>query len=1118
MSDCPSADQLGQLLAEELSPQEHAVVAAHVDRCPRCQQILETLTDTVLVPAAVHEEQQAEQPGPPFLHRLMAAPLVDGDSQPAAWPAVPGYEIVRLLGRGGMGVVYQARHVRLHRLVALKTLAAAQDDPVQEARFQREAETAARLQHPNIAQVYEVGEHEGRPYFVLEFLGGGSLSDKLSGTPQPPGRAAELVLTLAHAMHYAHQQGVVHRDLKPANVLLAEDGTPKITDFGLAKNLDLDHEQTRSGAVVGTPSYMAPEQAAGSTRQVGPAADIYALGAILYELLTGHPPFKGATVLETLEQVRSEEPVPPRRLQNKVPRDLETVCLTCLRKEPAKRYASAEELARDLERFLAGEPIEARPVGQVERLVRWAARRPALAAVYGLLPLVAVLVAAGGSAAWQWQRAEEANQDAAQARDEAVKAREELAFRTYLHRVNLAHWEWRDNEVARADRLLQQCPEHLRQWEWHYVKRLCHPELRICQGHTQPVLGVCFSPDSKRLASASKDGTVRVWDAATGQEILTLKGHTGFVTGVCFSPDGKRLASASGAFYWGNDPAGRGQPSEVKVWDAATGREALTIKVHTGGTSGVAFSPDGKRLASASAIRTVTVWDAATGQEVLTLGGHAGKFINGVAFSPDGSRLACASGPTVKVWDAQTGQEVLTLSGHKHIVWHVCFSPDGSRLASAAGNKWNVHEPGELKVWDARTGQEQFTLPGHTDNVWSVCFSPDGSHLVSASRDRMIKVWDMATGREAFTLKGHTGEVRDMAFSPDGLYLASASADGTVRLWDPSSGQDPATLKGPAGNVRAAAFTPNGLRIATVSADKTVKVWDAQTGGVICTLQHGASGPSGMHFSPDGKHLASYFSGGYRSIKDRTYLPATVKVWDAQTGQEVFASKGFTSMAMAVCLSPDGQRMACAVDKKVRVWDVQTGQEVLTLDCLIHTTFLGNGAIGPEGRAGFVSALAFSPDGKKLVAASRDDGTVRVWDAQTGQPLLTLKGHTGLVHGVAFSPDGRRLASASSDQTVRVWDAAMGQEVLLIKLDSFPVGRVCFSPDGKRLAVSVEQAVKVWDAATGYEALSLRGLYGGAVVSFSPDGKRLIGLCGGEVKVWDATPSHTGAVSARDAD
>jgi hypothetical protein len=572
----------------------------------------------------------------------------------------------------------------------------------------------------------------------------------------PPPEAAALLEKLALAMQAAHDKGVIHRDLKPANVLLAEDGSPKITDFGLAKKLD-EASQTNTGSVMGTPSYMAPEQAEGK-KDIGPACDVYALGAILYELLTGRPPFKAATPLDTILQVVADEPAPARQLNAQVPRDLETVCLKCLEKAPQRRYATARDLAQDLHRYLAGEPVQARPVCSWERAWKWAKRRPALATLFAVIVLAALSLLGGGlgftaALAEQRNQALQAQDDAERARNEAQqRALQEKELRQaveqqkaekekqllrsewllYTSQIALAQREWQDGEVLHARDLLDACRRDFRGWEHAYLHHLFNETQQTFRGHTQFVYSVSFSPDGKRLASASGDpfdhnkpGEVKVWDAHTGQHVRTLKGHTGDVLSVCFSPDGKRLASAS----W---------DKTVKVWDAASGQQIHTLKGHTEPVSSVCFSPDGKRLASASRDQTVKVWDAQTGQGTLTLKGHTSE-VSSVCFSPDGKRLASASDDqTVKVWDAASGKEVLSLQGHTGPVTSVCFSPDGKRLASASFDN-------AVKLWDAATGQEVLSLKGHTHYVTSLSFSADGRRLASASWDWTVKVWDGET-------------------------------------------------------------------------------------------------------------------------------------------------------------------------------------------------------------------------------------------------------------------------------------------------------------------------------------------------------------------------------------
>jgi eukaryotic-like serine/threonine-protein kinase len=1026
---------------------------------------------------------------------------------PTAFPQVPGYQVLGELGRGGMGVVYKARQTKPNRLVALKMiLASGEASEAQLTRFDLEARALARLKHPNIVQLYEVGEYQGQPFFSLELVEGGSLAQRLDGKTLPPEQAAQLVETLARAMFAAHRCGIIHRDLKPSNVLVAADGSLKVTDFGLAKDLRDVSGPTATGAVMGTPAYMAPEQAAGQTDQFGPHTDVYALGAILYEALCGHPPFSGTPQI-ILFNVLEREPVPPRRANRKIPVDLETICLKCLQKDPRQRYRSAGELAEELRRFRKEEPIQARPLGRGERLIRWARRRPALAAVYGLLLVVAGLGSLGVGALLLWQKAEEARVAAESERQEAVEARaqldtekqrteaalqreqrartvsdqakqeainasqaaelarqkavearaqidkekqrtesalqreqqtlQRLAQVSYLHHVELALLNWHSNEVAQADKLLDDCPRDLRGWEWFYVKRLCHSEKLSLKGHIGTVSSVAFSADGKRIVSGSYDRTVKVWDAQTGQEKLTLKGHTRAVSSVAFSADGKRVVSGS----WGRDEQGKLLPGEVKVWDAQTRQEVLTLQGHTYPANSVAYSADGKRIVSGGrgfdqktgeVWGELKVWDAQTGQEALTLKGHTSE-VTSVAFSADGRRIVSGSDDqTVKVWDRR--QEEFTLKGHAAKVTSVCFSPDGKHIVSGSDDR-------TVKVWNVQTGQEAFTLKGHTDKVTSVAFSADGKCIVSGSGDQTVKVWDAQTGQQALTLKGHTQEVRSVAFSADDKRLASGSLDQTVKVWDAHTGQETLTFKGHTHWVNSVAFSADGKRIVSASEDQTVKVWDAHTGKEQLTLQ-GASEP--VAFSPDSTVIVS----GSRH--------QTVKVWNAHTGKEQLTDPLKGVSGSLVAFSPDGKRIASGSgDRTVKVWDAQTGQRTLTL----------KGASSP---------VAFSPDGKRLVSGSANK-ILKVWDAQTGEEVLTLKGHTSDVMSVVFSIDGKRIASGSGDNMVKVWDAQTGQEALTLKGHTEAVTSVAFSADGKRLVSgSHDKTVKVWDA-TPVETEKQRG-------------------------------------------
>jgi eukaryotic-like serine/threonine-protein kinase len=947
----------------------------------------------------------------------------------------------------------------------------------------------------------------------MKLIEGGSLKQALlSGSwsvdsKDQPQRAAGLLGTVARAVHHAHQRGILHRDLKPSNILLDSQGQPFVTDFGLAKRVEGEAAPGQSAVIVGTALYMAPEQAAGHKR-LTTAADVYSLGAILYELLTGRPPFQGETIMETLLQVKERDPERPRALNPRLDRDLETICLKCLDKEPQRRYGSAEALADDLERWRVGETIQARRVGRVERSWRWCRRNPVVAGLSAAVLLVAALGLVGVLGQWQValaheQQANQQRDEARQQRDEAQRQRDEVRLlndelrrTTYAAHINLAQYAWEAGDIGRVRELLEQHrpkpgESDLRGFEWHYLYRLCHAELLTLNGHRGTVNSVAYSPDGKRLTSSATtlEGSgkwtaeVKVWDAQTGQELLSLKGHSGPFSSVAYSPDGKRLATAAGGR--------QGSEVKVKVWDAQTGQELLTFKGLTSDVNSMAYSPDGKRLACSSSTwdtaknaygaGEVKIWDVQTGQELLSLNGAGSS----VAFSPDGKRLATAAGTRqggeVKVWDARTGQELLTIKVQPSASHgNVAFSRDGKRLAHVSANlpDW---ESSTMKVWDAQTGQEILTVRAH-GQMTSVAFSPDGKRLVTGAGfavtgvliDRAVRVWDAQTGQEVLTLKGHTNEVTSALFSPDGSRLASASRDGTVKVWDATTSPEYRTFS-LAGVSRL--YSPDGKRLAGVIwKDNTVKLVDARTGQETLTLKGHTSRIRSVAFSPDRKRLAG-------ASEDNT-----VKVWDAQTGQELLTLKGAGSN---VAFSPDGKRLASIVIAgpvgEVKVWDAQTGQELLSL----------KGA-GPS--------VAFSPDGKRLASGKK------VWDAQIGQEVLTLQGSG---YAMAFSPDGKRLAGGGRAQQiigpsgsgeVKIWNAQTGQELFILKGHTSNVSSVAFSPDGERLASACVFAptVKVWDVQTGEVLLSLKGGRGTENLTFGPNGHWLASDAGG--RVWDATP------------
>jgi eukaryotic-like serine/threonine-protein kinase len=990
------------------------------------------------------------------------------------------YEIEAELGRGGMGVVYRARQVSLNRPVALKMLKTgilAGDAELR--RFQNEAEAVALLDHSGIVPVYEVGEHDGQKYFSMKLVPGSNLAERLTRYKADPRASANLVAEVAEAVHHAHMRGILHRDLKPANILVDPEGHPQVTDFGLAKRVQEDFELTQSGAVLGTPGYMSPEQAAGRRGTITTATDVYGLGTVLYALFTGSAPFTGDSMVETLTKVKEQPPVPPRKHYPRLPRDLEVICLKCLEKDPRRRYSGAQALADDLRAWLDGRPIAARPVGSLERAALFARRKPVVAAAYGLTAAVIFLVGFGGTIARLWRAAEDARAEAVKARDgektqrlaaEAARdreksARDRLAVVEYGRTMEVAHQEWREGNVGATLRLIETTPTSQRGWEWRYVNRLCHADLLTLRGHVGVVTSACYSTDGSRIVTASVDKTARIWDARTGALILILKGHTNQLKHASYSPDGSRIVTAS----W---------DKTAKIWDARTGVEILALIGHEKGLETASFSPDGSKLITAGGDKSVRVWDANTGVVLLAIKGLSNIAFS-ASFDPDGTRIVttCGDDHPARIWDAKTGAEVLKLKSHADRVFSASYSPDGSRLITG-------HTGGTVRIWDARTGAEILTIKGELDGQ-SVSFSPDGSRVLT-NWENTAKVWDAGTGFEVLSLKGHTSYVVSASFSPDGSRIVTASQDFTAKVWDASTRAEFRSLDADSQGLQSASFSPDGTRVITAGWDKTAKIWDATTGRLTLTLKGHEDGV-GAEFSPDGSRIVT-------QSNDKT-----AKVWDSATGVVLLTLYGHSDCLNHASYNPDGSRIVTASrDRSAKVWDAMTGAESLTL----------------KGHGDEVYSASFSPDGSRILTGSFD-GTARIWDALTGREILSLKGHTGYVNSASFNPDGSRVVTAGHDATARVWDARTGFEILALKGHTFPVTMASFSPDGSRIVTaSMDHAVKLWDAANGTEVLSLsvdKDLIVGKElivgVAFSPDGSRIVTAShDGTARIWDARP------------
>jgi WD40 repeat protein len=1018
----------------------------------------------------------------------------------APQPSIPGYEIEAVLGRGGMGVVYKARHLALKRTVALKmVLAGGHAAEAERRRFLAEAEAVAAVQHPGIVQVHDLGTHEGLPFFALELCTGGSLADRLEDGPLPPREAAPLVEVVSRAVQAAHERGIVHRDLKPANVLLDAAGAPKVTDFGLAKRVEGDSGLTRTGAVMGTPSYMAPEQAEGK-KAVGPPADVYALGAILYEMLTGRPPFRAATALDTILQVIADDPVSPRRLNAQVPRDLETVALKCLEKSPGRRYASAALLAEDLRRWQAGEPIAARPAGRLERAVKWARRRPAAAAAVALGAALVVM--------WGWftvmvarQRSQLAaaelraldllgketaargeadalakkEADARAAAEKEEKAARFQALRAEHARhslqIDLTLRAWQENDVALAEEMLEDVAPAFREaWETRLVRVLCRRKARAVRATKGDPCGVALSSDGERVLVAGQDGALQV-QTARGELERALLGQAGAPRAVALSGDGKVAAAA-------------GEDKTVRVWLATGGKPAIELKGHGDAVARLALSADGKRAASGDVAGKVIVWDTATGKRKCGLDTGT-RSVDTLAISADGERVA-ANGPEgeVRVWEVETGRLKFTLKkGHGLGARAVALSADGKRMASC--------DHGEtLRVWDVGTGREarSIRVPG---GAGALAMTADGKqiacgevqHDVSSNEGvGNISVWDADTGRPRLRLRGHNSEVYHLAISADGRRIASWDGEGPARLWDTGAAEAVVVKKEEDGPIRWVAVSRDGGRFYWGDNGEQVRVGDARTGRSLKSLEGEGGTVCSVEVTADGSRVVAGCGDA-------------VRMWDAATGRLTLTLRDPDHEKAVTCAaaSGGGKRIFWvsrdrADRSRAHVSDGGTGRELVTL----------------TGNAGLLLCVAVSSDGKRIVAGEID-GTVRTWDGTLGKPEHVLKGHAGAVSCVAISADGRLVVSGGADRVIRVWGASGGRPLLELKGHTDNVTRVVFSADGKRLfSGGGDGTVRVWELETGQQKLTLkahRGMVSG--LALSKGGRLVTGNVDGVIKVWD---------------
>jgi len=986
--------------------------------------------------------------------------------------AIPGYRIRREIHRGGQGVVYLAVQESTRREVAIKVLAGgAWSAPHERARFTREVEILGSLRHPNIVSVHDGGTSGGFPWFAMDYVPGQPLDVYMASGTRTVRETLELFAVIAEAVEAAHVRGILHRDLKPSNVRIDPDGRPHVLDFGLAKPLPRAGDagtMTVTGQFVGSLPWASPEQTGDDPGSIDLRSDVYSLGVVLYQMLTGRFPYEVVgNLLDVIANVRRASPVPPRRLRPELDDDVETILLKCLAKERERRYQTAGELARDVRAWLEGRPIQAKrdSAGYVLRKLLARYRVAVGFAVAGVVALGLGLVVALrllATASAERKRAEEANVATLAAKGQVEVERERLERSLYFNRVLLARYALREDNGERAQELLAECPEELRGFEWDHL-RWCSDRSLLALGHEGATVDIArFSPDGVWVATGAADGAVRVFHATSGYRRHRLEGHEGTVAALAWAPDGSRLYTA-------------GEDGTLRAWEPSEGVALGTLAAGPAAFRALSVGMDGATLAVGDAVGRVRVLRSSDGEVLLehepaagTIGalafavdgrhlfvglddgrielrlssgevervfmGH-GSRVTSLASSPDGSLLASGSiDGTARLWHAWTGEEVRSLRAHGNWVYGVAFDPYGRTLLTSGAD----HSP---KLWDVATGRHEKTLRGHAGRVFAVAFDVDGRRAVSASGDGTARVWDVAAAETSRRYAGHASQVWCVAFRPDGERIASGSSDGTVRIWDADDERVlPTVLRGHRESVIQLAWTPDGLRLATAGEDGTARIWDPASGVELRKLEGHGGWVYAIAFYPEGRRLLT--GGG----------DGTLRVWDVERGVQLAASEPSERPVFGASLSPDGRWVATTSRAgSIRIHDAETLAAAAEVRGHERTTF----------------SSAWSPD-SSLLATAGFDGSIVLWSVGAdGEPrsLRTLRGHRNGVRCVAYSPDGARIASGGWDATVRLWDVRTGAETAELVDHADRVDGVAFSPDGTRIASSsLDGDVRVWES------------------------------------------------------
>lgn len=1000
--------------------------------------------------------------------------------------SIPGYRILKELHRGGQGVVYQAIQLSTKRKVAMKVMLDGPfAGPASKRRFEREVELVGSLRHPGIVPIFDSGSTHGKYFFVMEYIRGEVLNTYVRNGDLSTTKILQLFNKVCTAMDYAHQKGVIHRDLKPTNILVDERGDPKVVDFGLAKvgGSDVQHEDQSfivsvTGQIMGTPNYMSPEQAAGNADHVDMRSDVYSLGIVLYELLTGQLPYElQSTVPENLKTIRFTEPRRPRSINRSMSDEAETIVLKAISKERSRRYPTAGALASDITRFLAGDPIEARRDSLLYLLRKSIAKHLAAASILAIFCLLVVVALITG---WTLYLSGEVARDRLSVvsnnfraeRDIARELRTESQRQLYFAQMNLASQALSEaGGIGRVEELVnrwapaQEFEDSPLGWEWYFLNARCNLERECFQGE-KLFWSAKFSPDGRHFASGGDTHNLLVHSTDDSSQFQNLATHKSHIRAIAWSADGNWLAS--GAI-----------DRKVFVFDARTYRKAHTFAVDDY-VHALAWHPTQPMIAVGSRDKTVTFWNVETGKKI----GDpciAKNAVQTIDYSVDGQLLAVGTWNRtngIEIWDTKTRQRSHLINQHDSPVYSVQFSPDGSRLASADTS-------GKIAV--RRTSRLAASKPEWSRKVarptWEIAWNADGSALASAGDDRLIHIWDAITGDPLKTLEGHTNSIWALDWSPDGLTILTGSHDSTLRLWNANSQSENRVFVPqprmrpklecvrwhPAGRNIAVSgqaheifivdqltgervqdlnlstkttqvdWNSDGSRIAAATEDG-VYWWDINEPNTLNFLETHQGHTLSVRWSPDGSCLASCGRNG------------GILISNIKTG-EIINRHRAKGIHFVVAWHPDGQRLATATGTGARVIDLADDSEIKFPDI-----------------AGQTSYLSWSPDGSQIAVAS-DSGMITLHDGRTGEVLYHLNEHVGRVRCVEWNPDGTRLASASEDRTVRVWDTATGTQTLLLRGHEDFVTSVDWSPNGRQLvSVGEDSQIRIWDATRGFRA------------------------------------------------